>query len=168
MPASLTPVVTSLVTSLEESGSITTHGTRPAHSQDGQHRSDCAGHWYLYRHGKTAMAWTGTGRTRASGSTLPLDWQRLRRLVLDRDGRRCTHKNDEGRRCDAPANQVDHIDRRAGDTAHNLQSLCEWHHRNKSAREGAQAKHQARQAAPARYSERRRHERHPGLRTTGG
>lgn len=97
------------------------------------------------------MAWEGSTRR----DRLPADWYtRVRRAVLERDGRRCRIRWDEG--CEVVATEVDHA--RPGDNhdLSNLQAACSWCHARKSSAEG----HAARQY----FSSRRRPERHPGLR----
>ncbi len=96
-------------------------------------------------------AWSGSARR----STLPRQWQAIRRTVLDRDGHRCTWV-DDGRRCNRPANQVDHLGDRDDHTLANLTSLCAWHHARKSSRQGNDARR--------RPTERRAPDPHPGLR----
>jgi len=80
-------------------------------------------------------AWAGSTRK----SRLPVDWERLRVVVLKRCGYRCEWV--EGRfRCHEPATDVDHIT--AGDDhgLENLQGLCRIHHLKKTTREALAAK----------------------------
>jgi hypothetical protein len=102
------------------------------------------------RHPSQGPAWQGSARK----ARLPANWRHLRRLVLARDGGRCTWV-DDGVRCISPATQVDHIV--AGDDHRpaNLRSLCAWHHARKSSVEG--------NAARRRPTERRPTPPHPGL-----
>ena len=97
------------------------------------------------------MAWENSTRA----SRLPPDWQRRRRLVLERDGYRCTELTD-GERCTEPATDVDH--RTPGDdhSLPNLRALCRWHHARKSSSEG--------NASRRRFTARRPVEPHPGMR----
>ncbi len=96
------------------------------------------------------MAWEGSTRK----ATLPSNWDRLRRLVLERDGHRCTWM-DQGVRCDAPANQVDHVGGRLDHDPAHLRSLCEWHHNRVSSKQG--------NAARTRLTQRRPRRQHPGI-----
>lgn len=91
--------------------------------------------------------------------TLPPDWERRRKFVLNRDQHRCQHvRYDTDRKCGAPANQCDHIDDRLDHSYANLQALCEWHHNQKSGRQGGLAAQSRR-----RKDETRTEHRHPGL-----
>lgn len=94
--------------------------------------------------------WAGSTRR----STLPPNWEAIRRVVLERDGSACVWTED-GHRCGVHANQVDHINGRDDHSPANLQSLCKWHHDRKSARQG--------NAARTTLTMRRKPERHPGL-----
>ena len=78
-----------------------------------------------------ANGWRGSTRK----SRLPVDWPRLRRVVLERSGYQCEWVEDSGMRCFAKATDVDHIE--AGDLHElsNLQSLCGVHHLAKTGRE---------------------------------
>lgn len=99
------------------------------------------------------MAWN-TSRRKQS---LPADWPKRTKFVLERDGYRCQHiRLDTGRKCGAYANQCDHKNQsRSWDhSPENLQSLCEYHHSIKSSSEGGNA------AAARRKAKKRRH---PGL-----
>ena len=75
-------------------------------------------------------AWKGSTRK----GRLPIDWPRLRKVVLERCFHTCEWVED-GRRCRAPATDVDHIE--AGDlhVLENLQGLCGVHHLAKTGRE---------------------------------
>jgi 5-methylcytosine-specific restriction protein A len=75
-------------------------------------------------------AWRGSTRK----SRLPADWDRLRKVVLERCGYRCQWVED-GKRCPFPATDVDHII--AGDlhAVENLQGLCGAHHLAKTGKE---------------------------------
>jgi len=95
--------------------------------------------------------WAGSTRS----ATLPPDWERRRKRVLERDNYQCQHiRSDRNRKCGARANQVDHInqERREDHSDENLQSLCQWHHQRKSSAEGGRG-NARKKAAP----------RHPGL-----
>lgn len=75
-------------------------------------------------------AWRGSTRK----GRLPVDWPRLRKVVLERSDYHCEWVED-GRPCFTRATDVDHIV--AGDlnTLDNLQSLCRKHHLQKTGRE---------------------------------
>lgn len=102
--------------------------------------------------GRKLPGWKGSQRR----SRLPRDWERRRKIVLERDGYRCTAvRADTEERCNDYANQVDHIVQGADDDRiEGLTSLCEHHHSVKSSAEGGRAK-AARNRATTR--------RHPGL-----
>jgi 5-methylcytosine-specific restriction enzyme A len=100
--------------------------------------------------------WAGSDRR----SRLPKDWPRIRNRVLKRDGKRCTHINDDGVRCPDPATDVDHIVPGDDHSESNLRSLCEWHHRIKSGREGGAARAAKLKRNASKF---KRVERHPGL-----
>lgn len=97
--------------------------------------------------------WAGSTRK----SRLPDDWEKIRRVVLKRDGYRCKWiRTDTETRCNEHATHVDHIVQGADDDRPEaLQSLCEWHHQQKSSAEGGLAASARRKAAKKR--------RHPGL-----
>lgn len=99
------------------------------------------------------MTWTG-----ARKATLPPDWPAIRRLVLERDGHRCTWP-DPDERCTAPATDVDHIGDRHDHHPDNLRSLCGPHHDQRTAAQGVAARN------AKRY---RPQPPHPGLRGGGG
>ena len=95
--------------------------------------------------------WEGSTRK----DTLPPDWAKRRKYVLERDGYRCQHiRSDRNKACGAFANQVDHKnqERRHDHSYDNLQSLCHWHHQRKSSAEGGRG-NKRKNATP----------RHPGL-----
>ena len=92
-------------------------------------------------------------------SRLPSNWSTLRRLVLDRDGKRCTFIYPNGGRCHEVATDVDHIKPSGSDDMTNLTSLCSRHHRIKSSREGAQALNKKRAEIKSRF---RREMKDPG------
>lgn len=99
------------------------------------------------------MAWSTSNRR----SQLPPYWDRIRAIVLKRDGYRCRWiREDTGKRCGAYATDVDHIDQANHDDHRPdaLQSLCSYHHGRKSSSEGGTA------AARKRAAKKRRH---PGL-----
>ena len=103
-----------------------------------------------FRHG-----WGAMGRRTAP---LPHNWAQLRRLVLNRDGQRCTWTTN-GERCTERATDVDHIipaSQGGTDELDNLRALCRWHHERKTAREA--------NAARVKIAPRRRAgESHPGM-----
>lgn len=68
-----------------------------------------------------AKAWSTSDRR----SRLPKDWERIRRIVLRRDGGRCQS-------CGALANQVDHVTAGDDHSPSNLQALCEPCHQRKT------------------------------------
>lgn len=70
---------------------------------------------------------------------LPANWQRLRVLVLRRDGHRCRAYVD-GSRCAATATEVDHVVNNDDHSMLNLQSLCSEHHKMKTLNEAKQAR----------------------------
>lgn len=79
------------------------------------------------------MAWeTSTRRSR-----LPEDWPKIRRQILDRDGRVCRLAYAG---CTKTASQVDHVVPGDDHSEGNLQAVCPHCHRTKSSREGAAAK----------------------------
>jgi 5-methylcytosine-specific restriction protein A len=75
--------------------------------------------------------WQGSTRK----STLPADWDRLRRAVFARDGHRCVIIED-GLRCPEKATDCDHIGDRDLHTLENLRSLCHDHHLQRSSQQG--------------------------------
>lgn len=84
--------------------------------------------------GDPRPSWAGSDRK----SRLPLDWGRLRRVVLERCGYRCEWR--EGRRrCRNGATDVDHIVPGDDHSLDNLQGLCHQHHLTKTGREVAAA-----------------------------
>lgn len=97
--------------------------------------------------------WSGASATDRK-ATLPINWPKLRRHVLKRDGHACRHVT-AGVRCCQPANQVDHINDRHNHDEANLQSLCEHHHAIKTSQQGLAA-------LRARPRQERAAERHPG------
>jgi 5-methylcytosine-specific restriction endonuclease McrA len=80
-------------------------------------------------------AWAGSTRKQ----TLPVDWDRLRRAVLKRDGHRCRWM-DNGQRCNQPATDVDHIKDRNDHSMSNLRSLCGPHHLKRTSQQAYEAK----------------------------
>ncbi|RCV53481.1 HNH endonuclease [Marinitenerispora sediminis] len=99
-------------------------------------------------------AWAGSDRRRR----LPANWPALRRLVLERDGHRCTW-TEHGQRCPQPATDVDHIWPGDDHSPANLRSLCRGHHQAKSSAEGGRA------ASAKRPKRNREPEPHPGVTT---
>lgn len=99
-----------------------------------------------------ANGWRGSNRK----SRLPVDWPRLRKVVLERCGFRCEW-TDSGARCWAPATDVDHVEAGDDHSLDNLQGLCGTHHLEKTGRE-ARAK-QLRFKSLARLPE----EKQPGV-----
>ena len=89
--------------------------------------------------------WAGSDRK----ARLPGNWDRIRKLVLDRDP---TCKICGVR----PSTQVDHVRPKADDHSH-LQGVCYPCHKHKSSSEGGQA------AAAVRPTLARPAEKHPGL-----
>lgn len=79
--------------------------------------------------------WEGSTRK----ETLPVDWDRLRRACLNRDGHRCTWM-DKGRRCPEPATDVDHVGNRDDHRLRNLRALCSGHHLKRTSQQAYQAK----------------------------
>lgn len=100
------------------------------------------------------MTWDTTS---ARKQQLPPDWQKRRRLVLKRDGHRCTWTDEHGR-CNARATDVDHNQPGDDHRLTNLRSLCAAHHKVKTNDEAMRA----RGAGPSRI---RPKPPHPGLRT---
>lgn len=90
--------------------------------------------------------WKGSNRK----SRLPVDWARLRKVVLERSDYHCEWIED-GQPCYSRATDVDHIVSGDLHTLDNLQSLCGPHHRRKSSQEGraAQEKLKALRTRPA-------------------
>jgi 5-methylcytosine-specific restriction protein A len=78
----------------------------------------------------TRRPWEGSDRK----SRLPVDWDRLRQVVLKRCGFRCEW-TDAGLRCPAAATDVDHITAGDDSSLSNLQGLCGKHHLTKTSRE---------------------------------
>jgi 5-methylcytosine-specific restriction endonuclease McrA len=74
--------------------------------------------------------WAGSTRK----SRLPVDWERLRAVVLQRCSFRCEW-NEDGSRCPYPATDVDHITPGDDHSLANLQGLCAAHHLTKTGRE---------------------------------
>jgi len=95
-----------------------------------------------------------SGSTRKAG--LPPNWPALRRVVLLRDGFRCTWPTELGR-CVENATDVDHIGDKDNHEPENLRALCGYHHRQRTSLQG----NKARGRGP---SERYPREQHPGLR----
>lgn len=87
--------------------------------------------------------WRGDRRSTWEGSTrksrLPVDWPRLRVVVLKRCGYRCEWI-DNGLRCPDVATDVDHIERGDDHALGNLQGLCRTHHLTKTSREAQAVK----------------------------
>jgi 5-methylcytosine-specific restriction enzyme A len=113
--------------------------------------------------------WAGSDRH----STLPAGWSRIRRVVMTRDGHRCTwlanHDDggpgiyatgayDPGQRCPSMATDVDHVRDPTDHRPANLRALCGRHHNARSSKQGNETK--TRRAA-LRY---RPPQPHPGLR----
>lgn len=96
------------------------------------------------------MAWS-KGKSRRK-SELPPNWAEIRRIVLDRDGRRCQF-------CGAPATDVDHIRPGSDHTPSNLRALCKHCHMQRTAYQGLAAR------AKKGYKKRthRPPKKHPGL-----
>lgn len=86
-------------------------------------------------------AWRGSTRK----SRLPVDWERLRRVVLKACDNRCQWIEEGGARCPMPATDVDHIIPGDLNVLENLQGLCNPHHLIKTSREAnaAQAERRA-------------------------
>jgi len=102
------------------------------------------------------VAWEGSTRK----ATLPINWEKLRSTVFQRDGYRCTYVRSDGRRCTTTDRlECDHVVDRLNHDPSNLTTLCSWHHLRKSSSQGGKAK----AAAPKRSLARRAPERHPGL-----
>lgn len=104
----------------------------------------------------------GGWQTSDRRARLPKDWARIRRVVLERDGGRCTwtdREDGQWTRCPAPATDVDHI--RPGDdhSLENLRSLCGPHHDAKTAKEAGRGR--AKRRAEIRKRFRREPEEHP-------
>lgn len=84
--------------------------------------------------------WRSDRRAAWAGSTrkgrLPVDWPRLRQVVLRRCGVRCEWVED-GVRCHDKATDVDHIapGDELGVELSNLQGLCRMHHLKKTSAE---------------------------------
>jgi len=74
--------------------------------------------------------WEGSDRK----SRLPVDWDRLRHVVLKRCGFRCEWA-ENGLRCHERASDVDHIIAGDDHSLANLQGLCGRHHLAKTSRE---------------------------------
>lgn len=83
--------------------------------------------------------WRGSDRK----ARLPYDWETRRRLVLERCGGQCEHRNEMGWRCAGRATDVDHIRRGDDHSLANLQGLCRSHHKAKTAQEGVAAQPRA-------------------------
>lgn len=103
--------------------------------------------------------WEGSERR----STLPANWEELKRLVKARSGGRCEWKINPAagnyRRCPNPANGgVDHFKGRDNHALDALRDSCHDHHSKKSSAEGNQAK-----VAMRALRLRPRTEEHPGL-----
>lgn len=91
-------------------------------------------------------------------SELPADWDRIRKVVLERDGYTCTERYSTGERCGRKATDVDHVRRGNDHRLSNLRSLCGWHHDRKSASEGAAELYRIKKEIHSRF---RRTEAHP-------
>lgn len=101
------------------------------------------------------MTWPArSGRRQA----LPRNWSAIRRVVLDRDGRRCTYLDPTLGRCPLPATDVHHVNDGDDHSSGNLVSLCGPHHRSITAAE----------SVVARRSSKRSTSPHPGLRPGEG
>ena len=98
------------------------------------------------------MAWTNQAHSTRAQS-LPSDWVRIRKQVLERDHYTCTIQTD---RCVATANQADHIGNPHDHSLPNLRAACPPCHATRSAAQGGTAWGQRRAHA------RRPREAHPG------
>lgn len=76
------------------------------------------------------QAWEGSNRK----SRLPVDWPRLRKVVLERCSYRCEWVEDNAR-CYDKATDADHITAGDDNSLANLQGLCRRHHLLKTGRE---------------------------------
>ena len=74
--------------------------------------------------------WRGSNRK----SRLPVDWERLRKVVLERCGFRCEW-TDGQHRCWNSATDVDHVEAGDNHSLDNLQGLCSPHHLEKTGRD---------------------------------
>lgn len=104
------------------------------------------------------MPWSTSNRK--SRLPPPGEWNRLRKIVIERAGGQCEMIED-GERCTNPGRDVDHkvamldIHEPAA-----LQLLCAHHHARKSSSEGRQAQLRAKREAKKRFA--RPVEEHPG------
>jgi hypothetical protein len=85
---------------------------------------------------KRPDAWAGSTRK----STLPVDWDRLRKVCFKRDGYQCTWVMEDGFRCPMPATDCDHIEDRDDHSLANLRSLCADHHLKRTSKQAYKAK----------------------------
>ena len=90
---------------------------------------------------------------------LPADWERRRRVVLERDKGVCQWRLGEGI-CGVPATDVDHIVPNDDDSFLNLRALCRAHHMRKTGGEGNAARARLLREVKARF---RRSELHPAF-----
>jgi len=98
--------------------------------------------------------WVGSTRNQ----TLPPNWDKIRREVMERDGYRCQHiRFDTERKCGRPARDVDHLNDRLDHSKSNLAAKCGWHHDEKTNHEAGVA------SGAARRNKASAPKQHPGL-----
>ena len=105
------------------------------------------------------MPWVRSGRSPRS-KRLPADWEKRRRVVLERDGFKCQWRLSGGGVCGAPATDVDHEVPNDDDSFANLRALCSEHHRHKTGGEGGRGYWAAVKRSRGKFV---RVEKHPGL-----
>lgn len=100
------------------------------------------------------MSWGA--RSSRLGGPLPPDWQRIRRLVIARDGGRCVF-------CGAPGTDVDHIYSSTDHRPENLRLLCRHCHMRRTQGQAADSWRRKGRRRPRRRVF-REPPRHPGYR----
>lgn len=105
------------------------------------------------------MPWVRSGRSPRS-KRFPADWEKRRRVVLERDGFKCQWRLSGGGVCGAPATDVDHEVPNDDNSFANLRALCSEHHRRKTGGEGGRGYWAAVKRSRGKFV---RVEKHPGL-----